>query len=173
MEHTPEHDLGRPLSIDAEAVGQPGQRRFRLLVRSTNETAYVWMEKQQIAGIGDWFDVTLERLDREHPNNDPDVEPLPISGIATVEFTAGQLGLGYLEDEDLFTLHAFDIEHGAEGEPAMRCQLTRGQCRVLAKKIASVVAGGRPICPLCEMPIEPEGHVCPRSNGHFAGASVN
>ena len=29
-----------------------------------------------------------------------------------------------------------------------------------------VIAGGRPICPLCGSPIEPEGHMCPKSNGH-------
>jgi hypothetical protein len=28
------------------------------------------------------------------------------------------------------------------------------------------VAAGRPRCPYCHSPIEPEGHVCPRSNGH-------
>jgi hypothetical protein len=37
---------------------------------------------------------------------------------------------------------------------------------VLCRKIAEVIAGGRPICPLCGAPIEASGHVCPRSNGH-------
>ncbi|MBV9291748.1 MAG: DUF3090 family protein, partial [Frankiales bacterium] len=29
-----------------------------------------------------------------------------------------------------------------------------------------VVAAGRPPCPLCGNPLDPQGHVCPRQNGH-------
>jgi uncharacterized repeat protein (TIGR03847 family) len=163
-----EHDFGRALSIDAEAVGRPGQRRFRLLVRSTSSSISVWMEKQQLAGIGTWFEEVLERLNREHPSNEPDVEPLA-AGEPELELRASQIGLGYDENEGVFTLHAFDAEGtSASQSPAFRCLLSRGQSRVLARKIAGVVAAGRPICPLCGAPIDPEGHVCPRSNGHRA-----
>ena len=31
---------------------------------------------------------------------------------------------------------------------------------------ASVVKAGRPPCPLCGQPLDPEGHVCARLNGH-------
>jgi uncharacterized repeat protein (TIGR03847 family) len=164
---TPANDYGRALSIDAEAVGQPGHRRFRILVRSTDQTASVWMEKQQLAGIGDWFDEVVKRLDREQPIDEPDVEPLPFAAIYDLEFTAGQIGLGYLETEKLFALQCFDMETGTE-RPTFRCLVSRGQARVLSAKIAQVVAAGRPICPLCAMPIEPQGHACPRANGHSA-----
>ena len=36
----------------------------------------------------------------------------------------------------------------------------------LRRQIADVVAAGRPPCPLCGAPMDPAGHVCPRSNGH-------
>jgi len=29
-----------------------------------------------------------------------------------------------------------------------------------------VVAAGRPPCPLCGLPLDPDGHVCPRQNGY-------
>jgi uncharacterized repeat protein (TIGR03847 family) len=164
----PQHDFGRALSIDAESIGRPGQRRFRLLARSAGETAAIWMEKQQLASIGTWIAETCERLDRERPTTDPDVEPDPFGAIFDVDFRASQIGLGYVEDEDVFAIHAFDIEARQGEQPDFRCFLTRGQGRVLSRKIESVVAAGRPICPLCSMPIEPEGHVCPRSNGHRA-----
>lgn len=162
----PEHDFGKARSVDAEAVGRPGQRRFRLLVRSNALAASVWMEKQQLASIGTWLHETCERLDREHPVSGADVEPSPFGGIFDVEFRASQIGLGYAESEDLFAIHAFDIEAQQGERPNFRTFLTRGQARVLARKIESVVAAGRPICPLCSQPMEPEGHVCPRSNGH-------
>ena len=167
-----EHDFGKAFSIDAEAIGRPGQRRFRLLVRSTSQAAAIWMEKQQLASIGAWLTETCERLDRGRPSSDPDVEPAAFGAIFDVEFRASQIGLGYAESEDLFAIHAFDIEAQQGERPDFRTFLTRGQARVLARKIESVVAAGRPICPLCSMPMEPEGHVCPRSNGHHPAAVV-
>jgi uncharacterized repeat protein (TIGR03847 family) len=170
---TPEHDYGRASSVDAEAIGQPGQRRFRLLVRSDSGAAAVWLEKQQLDAIGTWLSESLERLDKEHPAAQLDEEPSPFGAIFDLDFRASQVGLGYAEDVDLFAVQAYDSERALQSQtPTFRCFLTRGQSRVLARKIASVVAAGRPICPLCEMPIDPSGHVCPRSNGHFAGNTV-
>jgi uncharacterized repeat protein (TIGR03847 family) len=159
------HDFGDAVSVDAESIGQPGQRRFRLMVRSSGQTAAIWMEKQQLQGIGDWFEEVIERLDQEDPDSAPDVEPTPFGAIFDLELQATQIGLGYAEEESRFALQAFDAD-SERGVPAFQCQLSRGQCRVLCRKITEVIAGGRPICPLCEMPIDPSGHVCPRSNGH-------
>ena len=159
------YDFGSALAVDAEAIGQPGQRRFRLLVRSSSQTASIWMEKQQLEGIGAWLEEVIEKLDAEQPNSDPDVEPTPFDDSFDVEFRASQIGLGYAEEEALFAIQAFDMQ-AAGASPVFRCNLTRGQCRVLARKIETVVSGGRPICPLCDTPIDPSGHVCPKANGH-------
>jgi len=165
-------DFGAAVSVDAEAVGRPGQRRFRLMVRSTGQTASIWMEKQQLAGIGVWFDEMCARLDREHPTSEPDAEPSPFAGDYDVDFRSSQVGLNYDEHADRFAIQAFDLDASAGEAPAFRCELTRGQCRVLSRKIAALVAAGRPICPLCEQPMDPDGHVCPRSNGHHAPVTV-
>ena len=159
------HDFGEAVSIDAQTLGEPGQSTFRLLVQGPSQAASVWMEKQQLAGIATWLDDVLQRLDREQPSDEPDVEPSPISAIYDVEFRATQVGLGYSEEDGLFAIHAFD-QRMAGGAPAFRCLISRSQSRVLSRKITEVVAGGRPVCPLCETPIGPEGHVCPKANGH-------
>lgn len=163
---TPSNDFGRAHSIDAEAVGQPGNRRFRLLVQAS-QCASIWMEKQQLASIGEWFEETIQRLDREQPGNSPAEEPGPIAAIYDIEFTAGQIGLAYQENENVFVLQCFDVRANTQ-EPTFRCLVTLGQARALSVKIPTVVAAGRPICPLCAMPMEPEGHHCARSNGHSA-----
>ncbi len=164
------NDFGNALSVDAEAIGEPGQRRFRLLLRSTNQSAAVWMEKEQLAGIGTWFAEMNERLDREQPSSQPDVEALPFSGAYELDFTATQIGLGYLDDQSAFVIQAFNGEETDDPpSPYLRVFLSRGQCRVLSRKIAAVVAAGRRICPLCEMPMDPAGHVCPKANGHAIG----
>jgi uncharacterized repeat protein (TIGR03847 family) len=167
----PEFDFGRAHSIDAEAIGRPGQRRFRLMVRSTTQTASVWIEKQQLAGIGIWFEEVAERLDKEHPTDEPDVEPLDFPETPDVDFRAAQVGVGFSEEEQTFELVAYRNESDVNRTPSFRCALSRGQCRVLSRKIAAVVAAGRPICPFCEQPIDPDGHTCPKSNGHYAPAN--
>jgi uncharacterized repeat protein (TIGR03847 family) len=159
------HDFGEAVAVDAEAIGQPGQRRFRLLVRSISEQAAIWMEKQQLASIGEWFEETVKKLDDERGDDQPDVEPMPFGAIFNVELQVVQVALGYEEDGGHFVIQIFDPESSVE-EPAFHCRLSRGQCRVLSRKIAAVVAAGRQICPLCGRPFGPEGHVCPRSNGH-------
>lgn len=158
------HDFGEAVSVDAEAIGQPGQRRFRLMVRSAGQTAAIWMEKQQLQSIGEWFEETVKKLDEE-TGSSPDVEPTPFGAIFDVEVQVLQVALGYQEDGGLFVIQVFDDQSTVQ-EPAFNCLLSRGQCRVLSRKIAEVVAAGRAICPLCGRPMEPTGHVCPRSNGH-------
>jgi uncharacterized repeat protein (TIGR03847 family) len=38
-----------------------------------------------------------------------------------------------------------------------------------AARSQQVISAGRPPCPLCEEPLDPEGHLCPRSNGYRRG----
>src|SRR5690606_15964456 len=103
-------DFGEALSVDAEAIGQPGQRRFRLLVRSTTQTAAIWMEKQQLQGIGEWFQEMVTKLDEESGDDIPDVEPTPFGAIFDVELQVLQVALGYQEDRGLFLLQVFDAD---------------------------------------------------------------
>ena len=44
----PRYNLGLIDSIRAEAIGEPGQRRFRIIVSSGNLSADLWLEKTQL-----------------------------------------------------------------------------------------------------------------------------
>ena len=44
--------------------------------------------------------------------------------------------------------------------------LEKQQVSVLAERAEKVVSAGRPPCPLCAEPLDPEGHVCVRLNGY-------
>jgi uncharacterized repeat protein (TIGR03847 family) len=56
-----------------------------------------------------------------------------------------------------------DADDETEGYIA-RIYATRPQVRAMAAKGAEAVAAGRPLCPLCDMPMDPSGHRCPRWN---------
>ncbi|MGH8973707.1 MAG: DUF3090 domain-containing protein [Acidimicrobiia bacterium] len=54
----------------------------------------------------------------------------------------------------------------AEDSYLARLYLTPGQARAMASRGIEAVVAGRPPCPLCGGPLDPEGHVCPKLNGH-------
>ena len=64
-----------------------------------------------------------------------------------------------------------DVGEDGELEPSpeamvMRVSLTGAAARAFAKRAVAVVEAGRPPCPFCGNPLDPEGHICPRANGH-------
>ena len=66
-----------------------------------------------------------------------------------------------LDDDDLDD----ELDDGPRGAVA-RFGCTRGQAAALAMRGATLVATGRAACPLCGYPLDPRGHVCPKTNGH-------
>ena len=48
--------------IQVEAIGEPGDRRFRLLAIVNGQTYAVWMEKQQVHALGLALEQMLARL---------------------------------------------------------------------------------------------------------------
>ena len=69
-----------------------------------------------------------------------------------------QLALG---DNDVGEL----VLMSTEEDPPVRYELTIAQLDAFAREALAIVAAGRPACPRCGLPMDPEGHNCPRSNG--------
>jgi uncharacterized repeat protein (TIGR03847 family) len=89
-------------------------------------------------------------------------------------FVLGAIGLGYERTTDrvLVQLDEF-IPVDDDGEPELealedrsrvRVFLTRGQVLAFCEQADSLVAAGRPPCMWCSLPIDPDGHICPRMN---------
>jgi hypothetical protein len=77
--------------------------------------------------------------------------------------------MGYDEGRDLLLLVVREMLAGElPPESAAEAYLwsTRSQALALARWGAELVRRGRPICGNCGNPIEPQGHFCPRRNGH-------
>ncbi len=54
-----------------------------------------------------------------------------------------------------------------DGPDTLRVRMTAAEARGFANRALSVVAAGRLPCPLCGQPLDPQGHICPRRNGHY------
>ncbi|MFX4271067.1 DUF3090 family protein [Propionibacteriaceae bacterium Y1685] len=45
-------------------------------------------------------------------------------------------------------------------------RITPDDARNFISRAEAIVSAGRPPCPFCAQPLEPEGHICPRANGY-------
>ena len=150
-----------------EAIGEPGQRRFRLLVSSGEETTVLWMEKMQVDALGRALEQLLEQLPESGITEDlSDLEPQFDLG-SDRQFRVGKLEIGYDEDRDRIVIIAYDIEEHESFGPAAVCRLTRMQAGEISDESERVVSAGRPRCVMCGMPMGPGPHACANQNGHL------
>lgn len=83
-----------------------------------------------------------------------------------MDFKVGKLALGHDKSSNGFLLLAHDVEEMEDNTATLSFWLATSQAEDIAKESLKVCAAGRPRCFLCSQPINPEGHMCPRSNGH-------
>ncbi len=103
------------------------------------------------------------------PTADVDPDKMRISPPVDPLFRAGEMGIGYDADHDLIVILLRELVlEGTDAENAavVRFRCTRLQVRRLADWGSEVIDRGRPICAQCGQPMEPEGHFCPKKNGH-------
>lgn len=175
---TGQTEFGPVQRIEADAVGPPGRRAFRLLATKTDAVAWLWVEREQLQALAMLIEQLLTglpaldlRASSPRPQASAASRESESSALPDVEFKVGQLALGYEEAEKLYLVLAHDVESDADGPARFSCQVTRAQLRALAETIVPLLAAGRPRCPACEAPLGAGKHVCPRSNGHAARAA--
>jgi uncharacterized repeat protein (TIGR03847 family) len=153
--------------IRPEALGEPGARRFRLVVVIDGHTVIAWMEKEQVGRLGELLLDVLERL----PAASVVAEPPPVDIVpdetTADQFRAGRMELSYDEEDDRLIVIIHDIEAEEGTRPALSFRMSRGQTRQFSEDADALVSAGRPTCPLCGRPMGPGPHVCEKQNGHF------
>src|SRR5438067_1801599 len=163
------HDFGTVTRLETEAIGVPGQRRFRIIASNGDKTAFLWIEKEQLQALSLAVEQMLSQMkalwSRVRKEAKP-AAPKGDSGIADVELRVGRLGLGFDEELKQFILIAHDVEAEQDDPPNFRCLATRSLLEHLTETIETLVSAGRPRCPLCGTPIGDQPHFCPGSNGH-------
>jgi uncharacterized repeat protein (TIGR03847 family) len=159
--------------ITIEAIGPPGQRLFLLQASQGTETITLKIEKEQAQVLAHSIDQLLEELAERFPREISMMEEPLASELMLREpleplFAIGQMGLGYDESQDALVLVIQELvpEEETQNARMARFWATRGQMQAISRHTLEIVARGRPICPLCSRPIDPDGHFCPKSNGH-------
>jgi uncharacterized repeat protein (TIGR03847 family) len=169
-----EIDLKPVSHITADAIGQPGKRVFYLQAWQGQRTITVIIEKIQLQSLAVGYEQFLAEIDQRFPDlpeaiAEFDETKMHINPPVDPLFRVGELGLGYEADQDLVVLVVREIlaeEQPAEEARVVRFWCTRSQIRAMCRWGIEVASRGRPICPQCGEPMEPEGHFCPKKNGH-------
>lgn len=168
------YDMNPVTHITAGAIGAPGKRTFYLQGRQGATIVTLIAEKEQMAALSAGIDQLLERLGGGARPVDVTATQMELSEPIEPLFLIGQLGLGYDAEQGLLILVAYELpqEEEAATVNVVRFWATRDQMRALARHAAGIVAAGRPICVLCGRPIDPQGHFCPKRNGHGEHAAL-
>ena len=158
-------ELQSPDVFTAGTVGPAGQRVFYLQTRDGDLVITVRCEKQQVAALADYFDGLLEDLE-------PALYGLATSDLHLTEpfqelWTVGPIGVAYDEPGDrivvvLEELTEDETEH--DDGASVKVHLNRAQVASFVGHARGLVSAGRPPCRFCGLPLDAEGHACPRMN---------
>lgn len=178
-------DFTEPDRFVVGTVGMPGERTFFLQARQGNLITSVALEKAQVTALSERLDQLLDEVSetRAEEGEIPAEPPVdladnrPLEAPIVEEFRVGAMALGWddasrrvvveahavMEEEGEIPDIAVDSEAGPD---TLRVWMTPGYARAFAQRARVVVAAGRPPCPFCNQPLDPQGHLCPRANGY-------
>jgi uncharacterized repeat protein (TIGR03847 family) len=168
----------------AGTVGQPGERVFYLQATASGRVTSVALEKVQVSLLAERIDELLDEV-LKRPGGSPGLPAAAPAGLADdapldlpllEDFRVGAIALAWDDDGEMVIIEAQEqsdeqVEPLADdippdGPAVLRVRITPGVARAFAQRAARIVAAGRPPCPLCGLPLDANGHICPRQNGH-------
>lgn len=176
-----------PERFVAGTIGEPGARAFYLQASGFGRTTTVGLEKQQVGALADRVEELLDEVVRRTGGAAavPAVAPVeleddgPLELPVSEEFRVGTMALAWDADTEQLVVEAQAVteqdeegeellveEEPGEGPDLLRVRMSGAAGRAFAKRAHALVASGRPACPFCGLPLDPEGHICPRANGY-------
>jgi uncharacterized repeat protein (TIGR03847 family) len=180
------HSFDPPERFVAGTVGAPGERTFFLQARDGVRVVSVALEKQQVVALAERMDQLLDELMQADTRGVvPAVAPVDLEDSAPLdqpieeEFRAGTMTLSWDPDDERIVVEVFPFSEAAvvspdqvdedveEPEPdeLLVVRMPAPVARAFVQRAGKVVDAGRPSCPFCGNPMDPEGHLCVRANG--------
>ena len=161
------YNFGALSRVNAEAIGEPGERTFRLVLESGAASGCLWLEKEQLYQLATYIKEIVSAVSGSGKTTGGEVpEPRRSAEPSVVDFKVGSLSIAHDSSSNCLLLLAHDIEQTEESDATLSFWITLEQGDELAKESLKVCAAGRPRCFLCGQPINADGHTCPRANGH-------
>lgn len=180
----PVYSYDPPDRFVAGTVGQPGERTFYLQARSGRRVTSVALEKMQVSLLAERLDELLDEVVRRSGGRAPvpatapagTADDAPLDLPVMEEFRVGAIALAWDGEDERVVIEAQEetetpVELLADDVPEdgpgiLRVRITAAEARAFSRRAMKVVGQGRPPCPLCGLPLDAQGHICPRQNGH-------
>lgn len=166
----PATEFDPPSRFVAGTVGPPGGRTFFLQASGEGRLFSVSLEKVQVSVLAErvteLLDTHAEGIASE-PAGSGDTDPLgtPIED----EFRVDTLSLAWDPSRGVVVIECHDQdpdEAEAASLSTLRVVLSPELARAFVRRCTALVSAGRPNCPFCGQPLDPDGHICPRANGY-------
>ena len=165
------HEFTTPERFVAGTVGEPGERAFYLQIRTSSRLFSVAVEKAQVQAMSSRLEVMIAEIRKSNPLMMIDKLPTddaPLESPIDAEFQIGAMSLAWDDDNKWICVELFELEddeEDSEGEVVV-INISLAMAAAFSVRSKAVVNAGRLPCPFCGIPIDPQGHLCPRANGY-------
>ena len=159
----------------AGTLGEPGDRSFFLQARKGGALVSIGLEKVQVAALAQRLDDLLDAVDA--PAGEDATDVLPLEEPVVELFRVGAMALAWdaaggavvieaqtpTEDGDYVELP----DDADDGPDLLRVRIDASSARAFVRRTEALVTAGRPACPFCGQPLDPQGHFCTMGNGQL------
>jgi uncharacterized repeat protein (TIGR03847 family) len=159
----------------AGTVGEPGDRSFYLQARKGSALVSVGIEKAQVAALAERMDDLLDAA--EVPGGTASGEGPGLEEPIVELFRVGAMALAWDGTNGAIVIEAqtptedgeyVELPDDAEDGPdLLRVRIDAVDARGFVQRAAALLQAGRPLCPFCGQPLDPQGHFCARGNGQL------
>jgi uncharacterized repeat protein (TIGR03847 family) len=159
----------------AGTIGEPGERTFFLQARKGGAVVSVGLEKVQVAALAERLDDLLDAVEApvERAADDAALEQ-PVVEL----FRVGAMALAWDAGNEAVVIEAQTSTEDGEyvelpddaddGPDLLRVRIGPAQARGFVDRAEALLGAGRPTCPYCGQPLDPQGHFCAvRGNGQL------
>ncbi|MCB1031051.1 MAG: DUF3090 family protein [Acidimicrobiales bacterium] len=156
-------DLGDVAMFTVGAIGEPGQRLFYFQAFGAGTEVCIKCEKVQALTLATQLMTVIPPL----PSDAEEVAPAEALEPNEVLWPTGSINVRANSQGTVLILEfiEFTDPDDLDIEPAtLEFRVTPDQIRAFVAQAGVLASASRPICRLCEHPIDPSGHACPRLN---------
>jgi uncharacterized repeat protein (TIGR03847 family) len=166
----------------AGTVGAPGDRTFFIQARTGSRVVSVVVDKSQVIALGERTKIMLREIKKSDPTvfvKAVDVDDAPLEQPIFEEFRAGVIAMAWDAENSFIVYELREMTSSDDGDEEevvfsekdlstdlLRVHVSPTQAASFSKRCLSLASAGRMPCPFCGIPIDPSGHLCPRSNGY-------
>jgi uncharacterized repeat protein (TIGR03847 family) len=130
----------------------------------------VAVEKLQVAALAERVELIINEFRKSDSSIrllTSEIDDAPLELPIESEFEVGSISISWDESKKMMSIELLEIvTEEIETPNTLEVQLSISMCIAFIKRSKALIGAGRLPCPFCGMPIDPQGHLCPRANGY-------